>query len=167
METNEAFDTLARTKSWYIAMARYVAAQIVLGKEPWVTLAAHGPSGAPLLPEKNTVHSYAVRIAMKKAGFLDGYSGTLHFLGVALAKGGGFLEASSKSFSYTHQDDGEDAGRAVHERTVKVWRVKPGGAILAVPEPKMPDDIVERIEGARKREAETLALREAALREKR
>ena len=157
-----AMDTMAATKGWYIAMAKYVAAQIVLNKDPWVTLGRTGPRGDVILRKPGTVHSYAVRMAMTRAGLLSGYTGTLHFLGAAM-KGASFLEPTGERFSYEHPKDEDEPGRGVHQRTIEVWRPKEGGQIGAVVEPAMPPDILERINSHRRDEAATKKAREAAL----
>lgn len=161
--TDEAFDKMANTKGWYIAMARYIAAQIILGRDPWYTLGRTGPRGAEIIRVKGTVNSYAVRMAMTRAGMLIGYKGKLHFLGVAFGKGSTFLESTGEMISYEHSGDDEEAGRAVHQRTIKVWKERKGGGIGAVPEPKMPPDVAERVAAALKAEADTAKARENAL----
>lgn len=162
LSTEQALDAMAANKGWYIAMARFVAAQIVQGKDPWYTLGKTGPRGAELLRKPNTVHSYAVRMAMTRAGLFNGYTGKLFFLGAAF-KGAGFLEPSGERFSYEHPKDDDGAGRAVHQRTVEVWQVKKGGQLGAVQEPAVPAYIAERIREHRRAEANTAKARENAL----
>lgn len=162
LNENDAMDAMANTKGWYIAMARFIAAQIVLGRDPWYTLAKTGPRGDDLLRTPGTVHSYAVRMAMTRAGMLTGYKGKLFFLGAAF-KGAGFLEPTGERFSYEHPKDDDEPGRAVHQRTIEVWREKKGGQIGSVPEPAVPKYIADRIASYKRDEEETARARERAL----
>lgn len=163
LKTDEAMDAMAANKGWYIAMARFIAAKIVQGIDPWYTLGKTGPRGDVLLRQPGTVHSYAVRMAMTRSGMLDGYTGKLFFLGAAF-KGAPFLEPTGERFSYEHAKDDDEPGRSVHQRTIEVWRVKKGGQVGAVPEPAMPTYITNRIESYKRDEAKTTEAREKALR---
>ena len=161
-KTEDAMDKLATTKGWYIAMAKFIAAQIVMLRDPWYTLARTGPTGAVLLRKEGTGHSYAVRMAMTRAGMLAGYTGTLHFIGAAF-NSANFLEATGERFSYDHQKGDDEPGRSVHQRTVEIWQEKKGGQIQAVPEPKVPQRIADRLAAAAKEEADATAARTKAL----
>lgn len=162
LNKDAAMDAMANTKGWYIAMARFIIAQIVLCRDPWYTLAKTGPSGAELLRTPGTVHSYAVRMAMTRSGMLAGYKGKLFFLGAAF-KGAPFIERTGERFSYEHPKDDDEPGRAVHQRTIEVWKEKKGGQIGSVPEPAVPKYIADRIASYKRDEAETTRARAEAL----
>ena len=166
LDTDSAMDAMANAKGFYIAMARFVAAQIVQGIDPWFTLGRTGPRGDDLLRQPGTVHSYAVRMAMTRAGMLAGYKGKLFFLGAAF-KGAPFLEPTGDRFSYEHPKDDDEPGRAVHQRTIEVWRQKKGGQIGSVTEPIVPKYIADRISAYKRDEAETTKARADALKGRR
>lgn len=159
--TDEAMDRLGSAKGYYVAMARFIAVQIATGRDPWYSLAQIGPDPEKraLLPEKGTVHSYAIRMAMERSGVLDGYRGKLFFLGTAMKSE--IFEPTGAHFSYSHQDAD---GAAVHQRTIGVWRIKKGAAAQSFLEPATPADIAKRRDEYRAQESTTAKARENALR---
>lgn len=162
LNTDSAMDAMANSKGFYIAMCKYIAAQIVLQREPWYTLGRTDPKGQEIIREPGTVHSYAVRMAMTRSGMLDGYKGRLNFIGAAF-KGIPFLERTGHRFSYEHAKDDDGPGRAVHQRTVDVWKEKKGGQIGAVMEPAVPAHIARTIAQYKQDELDTAKAREEAL----
>lgn len=148
--TEEAMDLLGEHKGYYIAMARWVGVQIMQGKEPWVTYAQN------LGLSPGEVHSFAIRVALEKHGIMEGYTGKYHFMGTAMRDP--IFKSTGRSVSYSYEN--------IHQRTIGVRVLRPGSAPGAVMEPKMPDDLRERLEKARAEEAEVRRIREGALAKK-
>lgn len=155
--TDEAMDLLGNFKGYYAALARFIAVQIAMMKSPWYDFVKDDPA---LKLGAGEVHSYAVRLALERSGRMEGYEGKYHFLGLTFRDR--VFESAGKSFSYSHT--GEE--RSVHQRTVTVWKIKPGSGAGSIMEPMMPADVATKIERAKNRESEVLALREKALAEK-
>ncbi len=152
--TDDAMDMLGNFKGYYAALAKFIAVQIALMRGPWYDY-IKGNEKLALAPGE--VHSYAVRLALEASGRMEGYDGKYHFLGLTFRDK--VFESAGKSFSYSHT--GEE--RSVHQRTVTVWKIKPGSGAGAVLEPMMPADIATKIEHAKNREAEVRAMRDKAL----
>lgn len=126
--TEEAMDALSSCRSYYIAYGRYVAVQLCRYKE------SRG--------EDPTVHSREVLNEMEKRGILDGYNGAHFWLGSVF--NGGPFEKTGTIHKYS------EPGRNIHDREVKVWRLKKGAGADAYVEPIIPEFIHQRIDGARK-----------------
>ena len=94
--TEEAMVVLKKHHAELIQIAREVAREIAL--------------------EKGTVHSREVRSVMVSRGLLTGEEGREHWFG-AVFRGGEF-EWTGKYHSYS------DSSRNVHERSVKIWRLR-------------------------------------------
>jgi hypothetical protein len=159
LTTKQAMDLLGGERKYFVAYARWTGVRIIGEKAKRqqaartqltaIEAAARGPidlniaSNAAIEAckkaiEENepTVHSREVRARMVEEGILDGYTGADFWLGTVFNSGP--WEPTGRRHKYT------DNERNIHDREVRIWKLKEGAAADAYVEPKQPDEIVER-----------------------
>lgn len=158
--TKEALNRLLTTKAWYTEAAIYVAVQILLRREPFYSAALpHMKACAPDAPQ--TTHTYAIRKAMEATGLLDGHRGKMMWLGAAVKAASDVLVPTGEMYSYSSSD--EETGRSVHERTIKVWKLRDGALTARIKMPVAPPDIQAALDAGAADRAAVVAAHAAAV----
>lgn len=159
LTTKQAMDLLSSERKYFVAYARWTGVRIIQEKAKRqqaaraqlaaIEAAAKGPIELQIAShaaieackkqiEENepTVHSREVRARMVEEGILDGYTGADFWLGTVFNSGP--WEPTRRRYKYT------DAERNIHDREVRIWKLKEGAGADAYTEPKQPDEIVAR-----------------------